>query len=302
MTVIMTAIFNNAEEVQERQPLHMEGEASASGSTVRMTTTRVKRHCPLAIPSLYDSDASVDVDDDVDDDANVDANADKIKDKSKDHDADADTASISDCSSSSRNNLDSNDIPGSVTLSRSVSWSDTLVTDVRYRPKICCSQEKSALFYSSKDMQQFRQQYKMQVRAAKQWKKEKEIKAKNQDIHINSGSGNDTDSRPQGTVNVGNDTNTANTSCSSDTPSASSVTVTSINEVHHHPNPTHHSPISGLINMMSSYLSKHSSPERKQKDGLSSSSSSSSSSTCATMRNQRLLTETAVLVDTLYLF
>ena len=152
-----------------------------------------------------------------------------------------DTASSSSLSSYLSTDETDDDIElGSCCHPKRVTWSPTIVTETRYRLKTS-PEDKELLHYTAADMIHFRQQYKMQLRAALKMKRDREAQQRKQDTSTE---------RPTSFQN----------------------------------------PISGMINMMSSYLSK-SSPS-------SSSSSTNISSNSAAKRSL----ETTLLVDTLYLF
>lgn len=167
-------------------------------------------------------------------------------------------------SSSSTSATSGSIAPGnaSKSLTRSVSWKNDIVTDVIYRPKTN-PVEKTQLFYNKSDMQRFRRHYKMQVKAAR----------KSLGTSSSSGSGRRT-------------TTTA----------TSSVTTSSSpnRSYQHH----YSSPISGLVNMMTSYMA----------GGGSSNHNSNSPSVAPIPANSHnhltsgLIADTCVLVDTLYLF
>ena len=212
---------------QEHKPLHLqEADASQSISSDDGDKEYEKEgemtsclSSVLAMPSLYDEEVA-----DFGDACSQD-----------------DTASSSSLSSYLSADETDDDIElGSCCHPKRVTWSPTIVTETRYRLKTS-PDDKELLHYTAADMIHFRQQYKMQLRAALKMKRDREAQQRKQDTSTD---------RPTSFQN----------------------------------------PISGMINMMSSYLSK-SSPS------LSASSTNSSSNSAAKRRM-----ETTLLVDTLYLF
>ncbi len=170
------------------------------------------------------------------------------------------------------------------TLHRSVSWREEIVTDVMYRPKTNSS-EKKELYYNSTDMQRFRQHYKMQIRAAQQYQKRlrQEKKEQLESSHVSQVESESESEQQQ--------EQEQEQPCREDNASTGTCLLQpkhfqSGSQQHQHHLYT--SPITGLINMMTSYMAKSSSSSTD-------SSSSSSSSTGP-------IAETCVLVDTLYLF
>ncbi len=140
-----------------------------------------------------------------------------------------------------------------------VSWAPEVVTDVRFRPRTS-AEDKTTFFYTSADQQRFRQEYKMQIRAVQRMRREQYER-----------------SRQQQQQRV--------TEAQQEEPEEITSSTTSESSQH-----LLNNPLSGFINLMSTYLSRPSSPTQEQ--------SNENQSTMSRISNL----ETAVLVDTLYLF
>jgi hypothetical protein len=161
------------------------------------------------------------------------------------------TTTMVDISKDSHQKEESSTASSSSPLRRSVSWKENIVADVKYRPKTE-SREKQVLFYNSADMHRFRQHYKMQVRAAQEYQKRLR---KESSVDASKPKTNSKKSKQQ-----------------------------------QQQQQSYTSPISGVINMFTSYLAK---PTSK-------SSPNTPNSSVAMSRGP--IAETCVLVDTLYLF
>jgi len=213
--------------VQERKPLHLE-EADASLSISSddgdknyekegETTSTSCLSSVVAMPSLYEELAFGDA---------------------CSQDDTSSSSSISSCYLSADETDDDIEL-GSCCHPKRVTWSPTVVTETRYRLKTS-PEDKELLHYTGADMLNFRQQYKMQLKAALKMKREREAQQRKEDTTDRSTS--------------------------------------------------FQNPISGMINMMSSYLSK------------SSPSSSTSLTNMSINSASKRRMETTLLVDTLYLF
>ena len=206
--------------IQERKPLHL-GEAVDATSADNRRDQDVKaeeitdgRSSNLAMPSLYDEA-------DFEDGCSQD-----------------ETATTSSIASYLSADETEDDIKlGSCCHPKGVTWSPIVVTEIRYRLKTL-PEDKESLHYTGAEMSTFRQEYKMQLRAASKLKREREANRRQEDADRSS----------------------------------------------------YLNPISGMINMMSSYLLKP----------LPTSTTSSTNHSSSSVARRRL--ETSVLVDTLYLF
>ncbi len=215
--------------------------------------------------------------------------------------------SLSSSHSASTNSLSSLPSPKCFNvLHRSVSWREDIVTDVIYRPKTK-SCEKKEFYYNSSDMQRFRQHYKMQVRAAQEYQKRlKKCSGKS----CNQGEGKKADQRTRkqqqslkkNLATVGRN----KTSCVSLSTSIQPEVVKADLKGSHSPHQQlYTSPITGLVNTVTSYLASGSKSLSSIVATSSNPSPSDNLNTTTTNSNSSrvgAIAETCVLVDTLYLF
>ena len=168
----MTAQFLNTDSSQEQETTIIVTCAKSEDKSTSTVAPTVVHHAPqernktssimcnlVALPSLYsecdDTEHVVDDGDD-DDDSSIASSASSF--------VSAEEEMEDDLYSSALNNVSNN--------GRRVTWSNEVVTQTHYRP-MTTIQDKPNLHYSGDEMTRFRQEYKMQIKAAQKLKRER---------------------------------------------------------------------------------------------------------------------------------